>query len=220
MANLAFFKGEKSAGELAARLFQVNGRDPQASRQAIEALIRANPQLANLDRVPSGSVIVVPETPHAVNAGEIVQPATLALADPARSVGEHVTAFTRGLAAVSGSAAAQADSTLKLLKDRSLKAAAANDPVLAHHLTSIEENTKATLKDVDAKQTMLQQAIAQMQQDLAKFLKPPVRSPQAGPGRDQPPVAPSTAPQAVPVAPRRPPRAAPGSSRSGSRKKK
>jgi hypothetical protein len=220
MANLAFFKGERSAGELAARLFQVNGGDPQVSSQVIEALIRANPQLANLDRVPSGSVIVVPDMPYAVNAGEIVQPATAAVADPARSVGEHMAAFASGLAAASGSAAAQANSTLELLKDRSLKAAAANDPVLAQRLTSIEENTKTTLKDVDAKQTMLQQAIAQMQQDLAKFLKPPVPSPQAGPGRDQPPVAPPATPEVAPVPRRRPPRTARASRTGGGRKTK
>src|SRR5262249_8634951 len=124
-------------------------------------------------------------------------PATLAPADPTRSVQEHVSGFATSLAASYSDAAAQADSTLELLKDRALKAAAANDPALAQRLASIDETTRATLKDLQAKQTMLQQALAQMQQDLAKLLKPPVPSPQAGPGRDQPPAGHPATPQAA-----------------------
>jgi hypothetical protein len=196
MAQLAIFKGEKSIDELAARLFQIKGNDPQASKQAADALMQANPQLASLDRVPAGSVVVVPDTPHPVNTGEIEQPAAL-LADPARSVAENVNAFGSSLAAVSADAAAQADSTLNLLQDRSLKAAAAIDQVLAQRLVTIEESTKTTLKDLQAKQTMLQQALAQMQQDLARFLKPPAPSPPpppAAPG-NPPPSPPTPSPQ-------------------------
>jgi hypothetical protein len=153
-------------------------------------------------------------------ASETVHPATFTPADSARLVNEHLTAFASALAAQSANAAAQADSTLKLLRDSSLTAAAARDQELAQRLTAISDNTKAALKDVQAQQAMLQQGLAQLQADLAKFLKPPILSPQAGPGRDQPPVVPQAAPQAGPVPHRRPPRPAPGAHRSGGRKKK
>src|SRR6266540_243048 len=133
MPQLAIFKGEKSLDDLAARLFRVNG-GTQARKQATEALVRANPHLANLDRLPPGSVVVVPDTPHAVNAGEVMQPANLATVVPVRSVGEQVNGFTNALAAVSKDAAARADATLKLLDEQSLKAASANDPDLAQRL--------------------------------------------------------------------------------------
>jgi phage tail protein X len=204
--RLAIFKGEKSIDDLAARLFRVKAGDPQASRLATEALIKANPQLANLDRVPPGSVVVVPDTPHAVNAAEVVQPATTAAADFARSVTEHVTAFTTGLAVAAGNAAAQAEATLKLLRDRSVKAAAAQDPALRPRLAAIEENTKATRQDVEDKQAVLQEAIKQMQEDVAKFLaSAPSAAPPPGPTPQPPPTGgpPSPRPQPGP-APGRP----------------
>ncbi len=214
--RLAVFKGERSVDDLAARLFQIRGRDPQASKQASDALLRANPQLANLDRLPAGSVVVVPDTPHPVNTGETVEPAILAATGRIRAASEQVAAFTSSLAAVSKDATTQADATLKLLKDRSLKAAADKDPTLAQRLASIDQNTKATLKDLHAKQTMLQQAIAQMRQDLENFLKPsapPPQSPPQAPGGLPPPTRPA---QPSPTAPAKP---APRTSRRRGRRK-
>jgi hypothetical protein len=191
--RLAIFKGEKRIEDLAARLFQAKGGDARASELATAALIDANPQLANLDRVPSGAVVVVPDTSLAVNASEVVGPMSTAAADFARSVAEHVAAFTSGLADAVGSAGTQADSTLKLLQDGSLKAAADNDPALKQRLTAIEANTKATVEDVKERQKTLQQALAQMQEDLAKFFPPSV-PPSRVPSPSPPPSSPTPQP--------------------------
>jgi hypothetical protein len=198
MLTLAMFKGERNLDELVARLFPASG--PEAHKQATDALLKANPQLADLGRLPAGSVIVVPDTPAAVNAGETVPPATFTPADSARLVNEHVTAFASALAAQSANAAAQADDTLKLLRDRSLTAAASRDQELAQRLTTISDNTKAALKDLQAQQATLQQGLAQLEEDMAKFLKP--SAPPTPPGRPAPtpPV-----PQPPPVGPARPP---------------
>ena len=114
-------KGEKRIEDLAARLFQAKAGDARASEQATPALIEANPQLANLERMPSGAVVIVPDTPHAVNAAETVQPTTAGAADFARSLAGQVTAFTSGLAAVANGAAKEADLTLRQLQDPALK---------------------------------------------------------------------------------------------------
>jgi hypothetical protein len=192
--RLAIFKGDKRIEDLAARLFQARASDAQASKQATAALIEANPQLANLDRVPNGTVVVVPDTPLAVNASEEIRPLSTAAADFARSVAEHVGAFTSGLADAVGSADTQADSALKLLQDPSLKAAADNDPALKQRLTAIEANTNATVEDVKETQTTLQQALAQMQEDLAKFFPPPV-PPSPVPAPSRPPRSPTPQPR-------------------------
>jgi hypothetical protein len=189
--TLAILKRGEAVEGLVNRLFQVD--DAQAREQATAALIEANPQLANLDRVPSGAVVVVPDTPLAVNASEVVRPMSTAAADFARSMAEHVAAFTSGLADAVGSAGTQADSTLKLLQDRSLKAAADNDPALKQRLTAIEANTKATVDDVKERQKTLQQALAQMQEDLAKFFPPSV-PPSPAPSRSPPPASPTPQP--------------------------
>ena len=209
MPTLVMFKGERNLDELAARLFPGSG--PQARNQATDALLKANPQLADLGRLPAGSVIVVPDTPAAVNASETVHPATFTPADSARLVNEHVTAFASALAAQSANAAAQADATLKLLGNSALTAAAARDQELAQRLTTISDNTKAALKDVQAQQATLQQGLAQLQEDLAKFNKasppspaPPVpQPPPVGSGRPPLPPTPLRAAPATPPAPRR-----------------
>jgi len=193
MPTLVMFKGERNLDELAARLFPGSG--PQAHKQATDALLKANPQLADLGRLPAGSIVVVPDMPAAVNA----------------SVNEHVTAFASALAAQSANAAAQADATLKLLGNSALTAAAARDQELAQRLTTISDNTKAALKDVQAQQATLQQGLAQLQEDLAKFNKasppspaPPVpQPPPVGSGRPPLPPTPLRAAPATPPAPRR-----------------
>jgi phage tail protein X len=209
MPTLVMFKGERNLDELAARLFPGSG--PQAHKQATDALLKANPQLADLGHLPPGSIVVVPDMPTAVNASETVHPATFTPADSARLVNEHVTAFASALAAQSANAAAQADSTLKLLGSSALTAAAARDQELAQRLTTISDNTKAALKDVQAQQATLQQGLARLQEDLAKFSKasppspaPPVpQPPPVGPGRPPLPPMPLRAAPATPRAPRR-----------------
>ena len=195
MPTLVMFKGERNLDELAARLFPGSG--PQAHKQATDALLKANPQLADLGRLPPGSIIVVPDTPTAMNASETVHPASFTPADSARLVNEHVTAFASALAAQSANVAAQADSTLKLLRDRSLTTAASRDQELAQRLTTISDNTKAALKDLRAQQATLQQGLEQLQEDLAKFTKSfplPALTPPAPPMPQPPPVGPARPP--------------------------
>jgi phage tail protein X len=200
MPSLAMFRGERTLDELATRLFPTMGAAPQARKQATDALLRANPQLADLGRLPAGAVIIVPDMPAAVNAGETVHPATFTPADSARLLNEHVTAFANSLAAQSADAAAQADTMLKLLRDRGLTAAAGRDQDLAKRLTAISDNTKAALKDLQAEQATLQQAIGQLQEDLAKSIKaasPPVPTPlgqPTSPAAQPPPVVRPPAP--------------------------
>jgi phage tail protein X len=217
-------KGE-SPDELVARLFPATAGSPQARKQATDALLKANPQLADLGRLPPGSIIVVPDTPTAVNASETVHPASFTPADSARLVNDHVTAFASALVAQSANAAAQADVTLKLLRDRSLTTAASRDEELARRLTTISDNTKAALKDLQAQQATLQQGLEQLQEDLAKFTKafplPPAPTPPAPPMPQPPPVGPARPPlppMPLRAAPTKPP--APRTARATKTKKR
>jgi phage tail protein X len=206
MPSLVMFRGERSIDELATRLFPTMGSTPQARRQVTDALLGANPQLADLGRLPAGAVVVVPDTTAAVNSGETVHPATFTPADSARLLNEHVTAFASALAAQSADAAAQADATLKLLRDRGLTAAAGRDQDLAKRLTAISDNTKAGLKDLQAEQATLEKALVQLQEDLASFTKASVLPVPTPPGQPTPPT-----PQPLPVVRPRPPSPAPPS---------
>jgi hypothetical protein len=197
MVSLAIFKGEKNVADLAARLFpSAAGGAPSA--QATAALLKANPQLSDLAHLPDGAVLVVPDLPaQAPSSSETVSAATLAPADPVRVLGDQAAALGTGLATQAANATAQANATLTLLKDSGLTAAASKDQTLAARLTTISNTTSAALKDVQTQQTIIQQGIAQLQEDLAKFVSPTL--PSTPPASPTPPVTPPS-----PVTPPRP----------------
>src|SRR5436189_5995906 len=67
------FKGEKSVTDLANRLFRIPGGSGQpAIKQAAAALLKANPQLKDISKVPIGSLIAIPDTAPPLNPDEQV----------------------------------------------------------------------------------------------------------------------------------------------------
>src|SRR6185369_1629279 len=65
------FKGEKSVAKLADRLFAASGK-AKASKQAANALLKANPQLHNIEKLAVGSLIAVPDSSPPLNPDEKV----------------------------------------------------------------------------------------------------------------------------------------------------
>lgn len=58
------FEGQSSVSELVDKIFDLPGQRPSPLRKAAEQALRdANPQLANLRKVPAGTPILVPEVP-------------------------------------------------------------------------------------------------------------------------------------------------------------
>ena len=170
MARLAILKGDKNVSELASRLFKLKGGETQASRAAIDTLVKANPHLSDLGRLPAGSAILVPDTELGPDAAETLPPAGLSAVNTSRIVAAIAT-LGDALDTASGNATAQSDNTLAMLKDRTLKAAIAKDPDLAQRVGAISDRAKAALKDIEVQKTNLQNGIAQLQNDLANFLK-------------------------------------------------
>jgi hypothetical protein len=206
MARLAILKGDKNVSELASRLFNLKGGETQASGAAVDSLVKANPQLSDIAQLPAGSAVLVPDTAAGADAAETLPPAGLSAVNTAR-IATAVATLAGGLGTATDGAMAQADNTLALLKDRTLKAAIAKDPDLTRRVSAIEEGVKATLKDLDAQKTSLQNGIAQLQSDLVNFLKlepmdlqsvaqPPVSAP-SPPASAAPAPTPASAPPAA-----------------------
>src|SRR5712692_20084 len=69
--RFAMFKGEKSVTDLATRLFRIQGKGSQAAtKRAADALLKANPQLSGMSKVPVGSLIAIPDTAPPVHPDE------------------------------------------------------------------------------------------------------------------------------------------------------
>ncbi len=60
--NFAVFNREKDLSTLADRLFVIEG-GPAETAKAVAALLKANPHLSDLKKVPHGTLIVVPNSP-------------------------------------------------------------------------------------------------------------------------------------------------------------
>jgi hypothetical protein len=65
--QFVIFKGEKSVEELVARIFRTRAADlKEMTGQLADALVKANPQLAYLDKLPLGSLITIPKLQRSV----------------------------------------------------------------------------------------------------------------------------------------------------------
>jgi hypothetical protein len=170
--QFAVFKGEKNVSDLVSRVFQIKIPGSPEATQAADALLAANPQLADPASVAAGSVIVIPETASPVSAAELVKPAALLPLDPTQLVKQQVTGLGSSFGSLATNAVAQANAALALVQSQAIQAAAAKDPALAQRVASISQNTKAALADLQAKQAIIQQALAQLPGGLATFLKP------------------------------------------------
>ena len=60
--KFAVSKGEKELSELTARIFDIKGRGAaEAAKKAEAALLKANPHIADLTKIPEGTLIVIPD---------------------------------------------------------------------------------------------------------------------------------------------------------------
>jgi hypothetical protein len=68
----SIFKGEKSLTDLVHRLFNIKGPSAQSQvQQASDALLKANPQLKDLSKVPAGAPIAIPAKTPPVRSDQL-----------------------------------------------------------------------------------------------------------------------------------------------------
>jgi len=161
-------KNETTLADLSREVFETKGgKAGKAAKSAHAALRDANPHIADLKKLPVGTLVLVPDLPGTKEA-------------PAQSVGnisaetlKHLERVLAGAKAmIEKSAAAQlenAEATVSLSKDRELAALAKQTPELKERLSGIVEQAKAQAKEVaDNKKTKIQ-AITQLEKDLASL---------------------------------------------------
>ncbi|HEV2387297.1 MAG TPA: hypothetical protein VGS20_08585 [Candidatus Acidoferrales bacterium] len=168
--RFASFKGEKTINDLVSRLFNIKGPGSSAAqKQAASSLIAANPQLKDLAAVPVGTVLSVPDLPHPVNLAELTPPPAVLLSQPGALALDRLGALRQTVAAVAATGTSDANATIALVQNPDVQAAAAQNPALAQLLPQIAQQAQADLQEIQTEQALYDQAIAQMQQILAKF---------------------------------------------------
>jgi len=140
------FRGETSITDLAQRLFNLKGVAESAVKQAEDALLKANPQLAEISKVPAGSIITIPDTAPVVASAQPVVAAVLLREFAAGRAQEMMTLSQKRLSDTSARAIAATSSMLAMAQSVDLQAAAEKDPDLKRVLEATVESANARLK--------------------------------------------------------------------------
>lgn len=167
--RLATYQGEKDLKTLVKRLFRIEGPQAKAlAREAEAALLRANPQLRNLKKVPEGTMVMVPEVKGTKPTAEIQQAEGWA-----DKLLEEVRRAVAGLGpALEESAARQeqeANQTLERLKSKEMKQLAKSSPEWQERFKKVADTAKARIKAAKTLKESQAKVLAQMEKDLEEF---------------------------------------------------
>ena len=167
--RFASFEGQPSVSELVDRIFDVPERRASPLRKAAEQALRdANPQLANLRKVPAGTPILVPEVPGVPVIGEDRPPAT-----PWDDLLKDLTktlATTRDSVESSLRREEEAyERTTALLASREVRAAGRQDAELQAQIEEIAAAAKTRLEESKTRAAEQIQGLAALTEDLEEF---------------------------------------------------
>jgi len=171
--NIAFLKGEKTIAEVVARIFPGSSRAPAKRRQVTDALLAANPQLADLSKVEAGAKIVVPATSLPHDPAETTQVTSSAPAGRnSVFLYQHLESLKAAIPAAANTTAANANASIALLQRAEVQAAAANDPILARRVASATRSANTKIQAAQTLQAKYLQSIGPLQALLVKQVKP------------------------------------------------
>jgi Phage Tail Protein X len=161
-------KSETNLADLSREVFEIKGAKAAAAAKRAQAALReANPHLADVKKVPAGTLVIVPDVPGTKEA-------------PAQSVGdvsaEMISRLRSALAAakkvIEESADSQlrdAEATLYLAKDRELSRLAKQTPELKERMVRVIEEAKKQSSEVAEDKKAQIQGLAQLEKDLASL---------------------------------------------------
>lgn len=159
---IATFRGENSLGELADKLFA--RLTPRQRDKAETALLKANPQLADLSAVSHGTVIQVPDLP------ELRPKARRTLENSDARILDTVSQAVTDYAHQAGPRFAQAAEALKVqdgvLSSGELKKALGRIPALQALAGQLVKQGQTDLEALKAQEQALQSAMKRMAEDL------------------------------------------------------
>jgi len=165
--KFAVSKGEQDLSELTARLFDIKGRGAAAAAKSAEAaLLKANPHISDISKIPEGTLIMIPDLP---DSPPVRAPQTAGIG---AELGGHLKFALKELGdAIARSAESEEQAaavTNEALKSRELKDFAAQSPEVRDQLAKIAEAAKSQVKETKARTTAEKAALAQLQEALGK----------------------------------------------------
>jgi|SRR6476661_672195 hypothetical protein len=169
--RVTIYKGERQLSDLARRLFDLKGsKAKELTKKTETAILLANPHLRDLNHVPEGTLIIVPDVPGANRSDE-----ASGLDFGAGQLGEELRrvhgAAQQAMKAGIADLTEEAKTSLELQKSPELKRLAEKDRTIPEQLAKVGAEAKKGLEEAKALTTMREQAFTQMGKDLDEFLK-------------------------------------------------
>ena len=140
------FNGESSISDLVKRFFKLQGSEDEVVKKAQDALVAANPQLADLEHVPVGSIIAIPDTGLPFASGQSAVAAALLRAFASNRLLDAVNSANRHLSEFRVQALTATNRLLGLVQLAEIQAFAESNPELKRVLSATIESANARLK--------------------------------------------------------------------------
>lgn len=166
--RLATLKGEKTLSELVDRLFEIKKQTEPEARAAAEAeLLRVNPHLKALNKIPTGAPILVPDL-KGMEPGD---------ADPITGrftalLAQAQTAFLAAretLETSADDAVHEIHAAVRQLKSKEFKTAAGKDAEVTKKMTAVNTELNRRLKEADDLKEFQSTAFNELVSDLIKL---------------------------------------------------
>jgi hypothetical protein len=177
--RFAIFKGENSITDLVTRIFGTAGAGSKTSAdQAAAVLLKANPHLADLSKVPVGSLVAVPDTAPPISSGQHAVASGSVRSVLAQTAQTALETMQQRLTDIDTAAAAFLKSATDRIQTADFKTAL--EGLSDQHfdmlgqipnLDDIAKDTESATNDLQSSPDLRKQALAQFQAALLSFAK-------------------------------------------------
>jgi hypothetical protein len=165
------FKSEQDLSELVQRLFRTKGADAATlAKEAETALLRANPHLRNLKKVPAGGLLIVPTISGVEPTAEVlsVEDASGDLVD---EVNRTLGSVRRALLDSLDRQEEEANNERGMVKAPELQAVLEGNPELQKRLAQVAQAARNRIRESKERRVAYEDAFSQLEKDLGSLVK-------------------------------------------------
>ncbi len=158
--------------DLVRRVFDIKGQGQKARRDAaVTAVLDANPHLKDLETLPAGTLVAVPDIPDvaapaAASVGDLVPDVQQLFQD----VQKGLEALRPALDATIETQIAEVRQTAATLRTREWDGLAGQDAALKQQLAAMSDAAAARIDDLHAQRDVQRAALDEVEKSLQEFL--------------------------------------------------
>jgi len=164
--SFAIFKGETSVKDLVSRLFRLPDKTAKTAKQVSDALLRANPQLTDISKVPVGTVIDIPADAPPLNPSEEAPSSVSRQVAIVRQAQQSLYLLDQRLADIDVRAADGANAFVALAQSKQAQALVQNSPDLKEQAPNLIASAQSLSRAVKAQQDARRATVADFQNRL------------------------------------------------------